>query len=104
MYSPRSDEWERLPWLADIPVRVRGRSRPVFPVRSVGVLMAVVAAGSFWAGSTSIRAEHQQAMTVPASATQLHGVGALDDTALLAAHLSRGTSFSSRRERADAPY
>ena len=102
MYSPRSDEWERLPWLADMPAAAHPRIQPTFPAGWLATLMIAVAATSFWAGSTSIRAERRS----PVLARQKAAAELPDDDrrTLLAVELLEARALSRRATRANAPY
>lgn len=98
MYSPRSDEWERLPWLPDAPGRAVRRPQPVFPVSWLATLMLAVAVGSFWAGTTSIRDE--QRTDRAASAVAMTG----DESSIMALDLFNARKLERRTPRANAPY
>jgi hypothetical protein len=95
MYSPRSDEWDRLPWLTDLPRPARRRNTSAFPIGWIELLMAAVAVGSFWAGSTSIRAENRAADSAPSR----------PDTSSFAVEPLQATTLTRRHpSRADVPY
>jgi hypothetical protein len=95
-YSPRGDQWDRLPWLVDEPVRVR-RKAPVPTIRWLLLLFPLEAAASYAAGRISV---HATSITVAERARPETSEGAQ----MIAERLMRAEDFAWQRRRPNAPY
>jgi hypothetical protein len=95
-YSPRGDRWDRLPWLADEPVRARRRAR-VPTIRWLLVLFPLDAAASYAAGRLSAGAP---SVTV----TEPRRLESSQGAQMIAEQLMRAEDFAWQRRRPNAPY